>query len=181
MRERFLHLLQERVDVLKGSLELAEKTVRDNRTRVEVGVLPPVAVLESEADVAYVTSWERLIDDSGEAVYPEEWRWHYRFISNFCPSVFDENIAGDAPGVFRRALFDAGFCYNATLAAYEDWDIYQRLARAGRYGHVIPEGLVAYRVRPDSLLRKSGLPNDRRLRGELAAANVARENGWSTQ
>jgi outer membrane protein TolC len=44
--------LEERLEVLKGSLELAEKTVRDNRTRVDVGVLPPVAVLESEAEAA---------------------------------------------------------------------------------------------------------------------------------
>lgn len=44
--------LEERLGVLKGSLELAEKTVRDNRTRVDVGVLPPVAVLESEAEAA---------------------------------------------------------------------------------------------------------------------------------
>jgi len=44
--------LEERLDVLKGSLELAEKTVRDNRTRVDVGVLPPVAVLESQAEAA---------------------------------------------------------------------------------------------------------------------------------
>lgn len=44
--------LEERLGVLQGSLELAEKTVRDNRTRVQVGVLPPVAVLESEAEAA---------------------------------------------------------------------------------------------------------------------------------
>lgn len=44
--------LEERLEVLKGSLELAEKTVRDNQTRVDVGVLPPVAVLESEAEAA---------------------------------------------------------------------------------------------------------------------------------
>lgn len=44
--------LEERLEVLKGSLDLAEKTVRDNRTRVDVGVLPPVAVLESEAEAA---------------------------------------------------------------------------------------------------------------------------------
>ena len=44
--------LEERLDVLKGSLELAEKTVRDNKTRVDVGVLPPVAVLESQAEEA---------------------------------------------------------------------------------------------------------------------------------
>lgn len=44
--------LEERLEVLRGSLELAEKTVRENRTRVDVGVLPPVAVLESQAEAA---------------------------------------------------------------------------------------------------------------------------------
>jgi len=44
--------LEERVEVLEGSLELAQKTVRDNQTRVDVGVLPPVAVLESQAEAA---------------------------------------------------------------------------------------------------------------------------------
>jgi outer membrane protein TolC len=45
-------LATENRDVLQGSYELALKTVRDNRTRVEVGVLPPVAVKESQAEAA---------------------------------------------------------------------------------------------------------------------------------
>ena len=45
-------LKEESLDVLQGSFELALKTVRDNRTRVDVGVLPPVAVKESEAEAA---------------------------------------------------------------------------------------------------------------------------------
>jgi len=45
-------LKEESLDVLQGSFELALKTVRDNRTRVDVGVLPPVAVQESEAEAA---------------------------------------------------------------------------------------------------------------------------------
>ena len=56
-------------------------------------------------------------------MYPEDWLWHHRFISNFCPSVFAENIAGDAPGMFPRALFDAGFSYNATFSGYQDWRV----------------------------------------------------------
>lgn len=44
--------LEERLEVLQASLELAQKTVRDNKTRVDVGVLPPVAVLESQAEEA---------------------------------------------------------------------------------------------------------------------------------
>ncbi|MFP6663540.1 MAG: TolC family protein [Deltaproteobacteria bacterium] len=45
-------LATETRDVLQGSYELALKTVRDNRTRVDVGVLPPVAVKESQAEAA---------------------------------------------------------------------------------------------------------------------------------
>jgi outer membrane protein len=45
-------LATENRDVLQGSYELALKTVRDNRARVEVGVLPPVAVKESQAEAA---------------------------------------------------------------------------------------------------------------------------------
>ena len=44
--------LEKRLEVLEDSLELAEKTVRDNQIRVDVGVLPPVAVLESRAEAA---------------------------------------------------------------------------------------------------------------------------------
>jgi len=43
---------EEGLKVLESSLELARQTVRDNRIRVDVGVLPPVAVKESEAEAA---------------------------------------------------------------------------------------------------------------------------------
>lgn len=45
-------LKTESLEVLQGSFELALKTVRDNKTRVDVGVLPPVAVKESQAEAA---------------------------------------------------------------------------------------------------------------------------------
>jgi len=44
--------LGEQLGVLQSSLELAQQTVHDNRIRVDVGVLPPVAVKESEAEAA---------------------------------------------------------------------------------------------------------------------------------
>lgn len=43
---------EEALLVLESSLDLARQTVRDNRIRVDVGVLPPVAVKESEAEAA---------------------------------------------------------------------------------------------------------------------------------
>ncbi|HZR83760.1 MAG TPA: TolC family protein [Candidatus Binatia bacterium] len=45
-------LTNEVLRVRQDSLALAQQTVRDNRTRVDVGVLPPVAVKESEAEAA---------------------------------------------------------------------------------------------------------------------------------
>jgi outer membrane protein TolC len=45
-------LTREQLQVRRDSLELARQTVRDNRTRVDVGVLPPVAIKESEAEAA---------------------------------------------------------------------------------------------------------------------------------
>ena len=138
-----------------------------------------VNVLESDPSVAYVTSWERIIDEHGEPAYPHDWLWHHRFVSNSCPSVFVENIAGDAPAVFRRSLFDAGFVYDSTLAAYEDWNLYQRLANAGHYGHAIPEPLILYRVRSDSMLRRVAMPYDDRLRGEMRASHLGVSSGWA--
>lgn len=44
--------LTEQLGVLQSSLELARQTVRDNKIRVDVGVLPPVAIKESEAEAA---------------------------------------------------------------------------------------------------------------------------------
>jgi len=40
------------VDVAKGSLDLADKLVQDNRARVEVGTLAPLDVVQSEAEAA---------------------------------------------------------------------------------------------------------------------------------
>ncbi len=40
------------VDVAKGSLDLAEKLVEDNRARVEVGTMAPLDVVQSEAEAA---------------------------------------------------------------------------------------------------------------------------------
>lgn len=41
---------REAVEVRREALELAERTVSENRARVDVGLLPPVSVLEAQAD-----------------------------------------------------------------------------------------------------------------------------------
>ena len=66
----------------------------------------------------------------------------------------DENWDGDTAAIFPRSLFtelDEG--YDPASISHSDWDLYRRLRARGRFGAVIPERLVRYRVLPDSLLR----------------------------
>jgi peptidoglycan/xylan/chitin deacetylase (PgdA/CDA1 family)/GT2 family glycosyltransferase len=52
--------------------------------------------------------------------------------------------------IVRRALVEAVGRFDPALATHEDWDLWQRLARAGaRFGGV-PEVLAFYRMRPKS-------------------------------
>ncbi|MCA9274250.1 MAG: glycosyltransferase [Phycisphaerales bacterium] len=63
------------------------------------------------------------------------------------------NCAGCCMALFRAdALHDAGG-YSTDLTSYEDWDLYCALAERGLHGAVIPDIMLHYRIRPDSLLR----------------------------
>ncbi|MFQ5426806.1 MAG: glycosyltransferase, partial [Gaiellales bacterium] len=135
-----------------------------------------VTVLDEDPDAAYATSWLVCIDAEGTPiVQPEFW---YRPLGNFCSSVRDENVAGDAAAVIRRSVFDRGFWYGADLTSYEDWALYRRLGRAGLYGHVIPEPLLLYRVREQSMLRPVGERTSDRLLGEMDAHVREQEMLW---
>ena len=63
------------------------------------------------------------------------------------------NCAGCCMALFRaQAVRDAG-CYSTELTSYEDWDLYCSLAGLGLHGAVIPDFMLHYRIRPDSMLR----------------------------
>jgi hypothetical protein len=64
------------------------------------------------------------------------------------------NCGGAASGslIRREHALEVGG-YDTWLTSYEDWDLWCRLAKAGRRGTVIPEFLLHYRVRPDSMYR----------------------------
>ena len=126
-----------------------------------------VEILERRADVAYVTSWSLYIDDEGAPLNrPNP---GYEPLGNRARLVGEENVAGDAAAVTRRRLFDAGFWYSEELTSYEDWALYRRLREAGHYGAVIPERLLRYRVREDSMQAAIAQPNRRRIEGEINA------------
>ncbi len=134
-----------------------------------------VALLEADDELAYVTSWNRFVDEAG-APYPGEGD-AYRPVGNWCALNSERNLAGDGTAVLRRALFER-HAYSEDLTSYEDWAFYRELAQAGRYGRVIPEPLFRYRIRPSSMLREVGLRHEARLRGEIEARLRDKETAW---
>jgi glycosyltransferase involved in cell wall biosynthesis len=134
-----------------------------------------VALLEADDELAYVTAWNRYVDEQGVPfAAPNE---GYRPVGNWTPIVEERNVAGDGTAVLRRSVFDR-HRFSEDLTSYEDWALYRELHRAGRHGHVIPEMLWRYRVREDSMLREVGLRHDARLAGEMEAHIREKEMEW---
>jgi glycosyltransferase involved in cell wall biosynthesis len=134
-------------------------------------------VAEADSQAAFVTSWSRYINEAGVPLPPPN--VGYQPIGNAAPEVLRNNVAGDAIALLRRRLFDIGFSYSEDLTSYEDWQLYQQLHLAGHHGVVIPERLVRYRVRADSMIRQIGFPQTSRLAGELEAHLRERGVRWT--
>jgi glycogen(starch) synthase len=134
--------------------------------------------IDQNPDVAFVTSWSRYIDEFGEHLPTPH--IGYQPIGNASNEVLKNNVAGDAVALLRRHLFDIGFSYSEDLTSYEDWQLYQQLYLSGFYGIVIPERLVQYRVRADSMIRQIGFPQTNRLNGELQAHRHERKVQWTS-
>jgi glycosyltransferase involved in cell wall biosynthesis len=137
-----------------------------------------VEVLERRPEVAYVTSWSRYIEDDG--AFRAGPSLGYQPLGNDSGLVARENVAGDAAAVIRRRIFDAGFRYSEELTSFEDWALYRELRAAGHFGAVIPERLIRYRVRSDSMQAEFAQPRRERLEGEIEA--LIRENAvrWTS-
>ncbi len=137
-----------------------------------------VEVLDEDESLAFVTSWTRHIDEDGKPNHGRGGGWQP--LGNWCPLVRVQNVAGDAGAVIRRSVFDRGFWYSQDLTSHEDWQLYRELHAAGLYGHVIPERLLRYRQRSESMLRQIGVPLLTRLRGEMEAHAVERSIEWES-
>ena len=137
-----------------------------------------VEVLEERRDLAYVTSWSRYIDKRGEPRGGPN--LGYEPLGNHAALNSEQNVAGDAAAVIRRRIFDAGFRYSEELTSFEDWHLYRELQCAGRFGAVIPERLLYYRVRENSMQALIAQRHRARLMGEIEA--LIRENGtrWTS-
>jgi hypothetical protein len=110
-----------------------------------------LAVLRSDPGLAYATSWLRFMDSQGGEL-PEI--LGYAPLGNAVLRDDEENWDGDMTALFpRRVLeeFDPAFPEQGPM--HGDWYLYRRLREGGRFGAVIPERLIRYRVHGDSMLR----------------------------
>lgn len=137
-----------------------------------------VALLEVETAAAFATTWSQSISEDGRHFQPPD--EGIQPIGNSSPAVLENNVAGDATAVLRREIFDDGFRYSPELASYEDWQLYRELHSAGRFGLVIPERLLVYRLRADSMVREVGLVHHGRLYAEMCAHLREKEVAWQT-
>jgi glycosyltransferase involved in cell wall biosynthesis len=132
-------------------------------------------VLEQDPSAAYATTWSAYMKPDGTLF---EGGAGWAPFGNWSKLIRRNNVASTCTAVLRRSLFDQGFEYSDELASYEDWFLYYELHEAGHFGVVIPERLIEYRVRPESMLREFGAPKVKTLFDELNAHLREREVQW---
>jgi glycosyltransferase involved in cell wall biosynthesis len=111
-----------------------------------------VAMVETDPEIAYVTSWLRFFGEP-EALAAVG-TGGYAALGNAVRSDDAINSDGDAIALMPRRLFAReGYAYEEDGILMADWEFYRRLREDGRFGAVIPFPEANYRVRPDSLSR----------------------------
>ena len=131
-----------------------------------------VDVLESEPELAYATPWARFTDEDGRPM-----RDGHRSYGNWSGLVERNNVAGTCTALLRRDLILA-HPYSPDMTSYEDWMLYRRLRAVGQVGAVVPEYLLDYRTRADSMMREAGLPRTGVLYDEMRAHLVEASVAW---
>ena len=79
------------------------------------------------------------------------------------------NCASTCTALIDRETLERLGGYDTSLASYEDWDLYCRMALQGLQAAVIPEPLIRYRLRPDSMMRTVGLKRRQHFQSHLLA------------
>jgi glycogen synthase len=136
-----------------------------------------VQALEADPEIVYVGSWLRYIDERGEP-----WKGTEEGLSplgNSSRAVESLNVAGDACAVFRSSVFRSGLAYSTDVAGFEDWALYREMRRRGMIGHVIPERLIRYRMRADSMMRSLSAPREQWIRQAIEAHLAERSVRWT--
>ncbi len=136
-----------------------------------------VEALEHDPELAYVSSWVEYMDPDGVTVSDED--SGYMPFGNWSTLIRRNNVGGTCVALMRRSLFEGELGYSTDLTSYEDWLLYLRLHELGRSGAIIPERLIRYRIRDESMMRTIGDPKVARLFKEITAHARGREIVWS--
>ena len=111
-----------------------------------------LAVMAGSPGLAYVTSLVAYFRETPDTL-----------VGGWVPSGMDRdalwvvNVASTCTALMERRLVEELGGYDEWLTAYEDWDVFSRMAERGLTGTVIPEPLFLYRLRPDSMTRSMRL------------------------
>jgi len=136
-----------------------------------------VRALEADPGLACVSSWLRYVDERGEP-----WKGTDEGLmplGNSGRAVDSFNLAGDACAVFRSSVFRDGLAYSTDVAGFEDWALYREMRRRGMIGHVIPEPLIRYRMRDDSMMRAVTGPREDWAEQAIEAELTERAIEWT--
>jgi GT2 family glycosyltransferase len=78
----------------------------------------------------------------------------------------------------RQAVLEAGG-YDEHLVSFEDWDLWCTLAERGHEAAIVPEFLLHYRQRPDSMYHALAIRHEALLRAQLLARHPRLCADWS--
>lgn len=74
------------------------------------------------------------------------------------------NCFGDVSGIYRRGVFEkVGYFHELRGVVFEDWQLHLKIVVAGYSLLSLPEPLVWYRIRPNSLLRTTSRYDNARV------------------
>ena len=135
-----------------------------------------LAAFQLDPSPAYVTSWLRYLNADGTP-----WKGTDEGLSplgNSSRAVERFNVAGDAVALFPRSIFDR-FAYSTDLHGFEDWALYRELRRERLIGQVVPERLIGYRLRDDSMMRTVSAQREQWVRQAIDAHLVEASVDWT--
>lgn len=130
-----------------------------------------VEVLDSARDIVLVGTSCKLIDESG--AHLDRQRVVPRFRVEM--QLIFRNCFVHSSVVFRKNALDVADGYNANVRLGDDWDLWMRLALAGRITNIASE-FIFYRIRPGQESRKT-VPSDTRKILLESKKNLAKSVG----
>lgn len=136
-----------------------------------------IDTLVAHPDTAYVVSWFRYVDEDGRPSEPAD---GYHPLGNTAAALdASAGVAGGSCALLRRAIFDEGFSFDSLHTGSEDTLLWRTMRARGRFGRVIPERLLDYRIRRHSNTLQTRVPNVDRVARQQRAAVRGGEMTWT--